>query len=544
MRQRRLRKAEEAALRKTLLSHESGGDFARANYDYPEALNQYGEALRSPVVQSDDEWRLCSKYADVLFCSHEPEKTGPWLERALRSCRSSKAAQNAGSIISILMRLARQCWLNAQTVSALAPIGEAIQVATAAKDKVLVARANLQMTSYLALLGRNRAAKPYFEQARHVLNTKDPAWRSIYLSRRAIRRAMQGERAPAYRDFEAGVKAPNEIQELARGYWVTAVWDDYGIWAMALGDIATAQFCRERALFVAREYHVAWRIPYLSLRYADLLLELEQYERARELVLDALTYDCKAPCIKILTALIGIRLAGTLNDDGLLHRCSDEHVLEYAYRSGEPAHIGPLISALARMHIARGEAAEATALVRQALPTLSSAEHAWDLLVDVAMLGDEDEQQLARAHLQSRVALPSSRVATAYLHMFDAAVAKRSGSVAQQRLLARQAAKCFKRIGWLAHERLALRHGDDTSAGSQIEPPPRAFRTMLGGLSELTKRESDVAELVLQGFSNRAIARELSISEHTVESHMSSIMNRLGIHSRHQLTNMVADSGM
>ena len=65
-------------------------------------------------------------------------------------------------------------------------------------------------------------------------------------------------------------------------------------------------------------------------------------------------------------------------------------------------------------------------------------------------------------------------------------------------------------------------------------------RTMLGDISSLTKREEEVAELVLKGLTNRAIARELWISEHTVESHMTSIMNRLGIRSRHQLVDLMS----
>ncbi|MGH7737171.1 MAG: helix-turn-helix transcriptional regulator [Candidatus Tyrphobacter sp.] len=313
---------------------------------------------------------------------------------------------------------------------------------------------------------------------------------------------------------------------------------------MALGGIESAQLCRERALFVARERHIAWRIPYLSLRYADLLLELEQYERARELVLDSLTYDCKAPCIRILLTPIGTRLAVVLRDDGLLRRCSDEHAIEYAFASGESARIGPLVSALVRMHVTRGELAAATTLLRRALPAVLSADHASDLLIDAAVLGNEEEQKRARSLLQARARLPSASLPLAYLDLFEAVRAKRDAG--RQRESAQRAARRFKRIGWLAQERVALRYADEQHPESNNvseSPPLRAFRTMLGDLSTLTKREAEVAELALKGLTNRSIARELSISEHTVESHMASIMNRLGIRSRHQLTNMVTDSG-
>jgi len=54
----------------------------------------------------------------------------------------------------------------------------------------------------------------------------------------------------------------------------------------------------------------------------------------------------------------------------------------------------------------------------------------------------------------------------------------------------------------------------------------------------LTTREQEVAELVLRSLTNREIAKALKISEHTVESHMTSILNRLGFRSRWQLANL------
>ncbi|HZO72773.1 MAG TPA: response regulator transcription factor [Ktedonobacteraceae bacterium] len=48
----------------------------------------------------------------------------------------------------------------------------------------------------------------------------------------------------------------------------------------------------------------------------------------------------------------------------------------------------------------------------------------------------------------------------------------------------------------------------------------------------LTPREREVLELVGQGLSNKLIARTLSISEHTVKFHISSISTKLGASSR------------
>jgi DNA-binding NarL/FixJ family response regulator len=60
----------------------------------------------------------------------------------------------------------------------------------------------------------------------------------------------------------------------------------------------------------------------------------------------------------------------------------------------------------------------------------------------------------------------------------------------------------------------------------------------------LTSREQDVAALVTQGLTNRQIASELSISEHTVATHIATVMKKLGFHSRAQITAWVTEQRM
>jgi DNA-binding CsgD family transcriptional regulator len=48
----------------------------------------------------------------------------------------------------------------------------------------------------------------------------------------------------------------------------------------------------------------------------------------------------------------------------------------------------------------------------------------------------------------------------------------------------------------------------------------------------LTRREAQVAKLLALGRSNQAIARELSISQHTARHHTQRILSKLEVHSR------------
>jgi len=47
-------------------------------------------------------------------------------------------------------------------------------------------------------------------------------------------------------------------------------------------------------------------------------------------------------------------------------------------------------------------------------------------------------------------------------------------------------------------------------------------------ISQLSRREAEVIELLTHGYSNKAIARELNISPRTVEIHRSNMMTKLG----------------
>lgn len=531
VRQSRNRKAARARERRALAFHESAGDVAASQYSYPAALRYYEKALSCSALNLDDDVRISEKIARALFFGHAPEHAESWFERALSGHRKRGILpSNAVEAAELLLRLRRQYWLDARTLAQDTLIGEAVQLGNIARDRTFSSRANLSMANYLILLGRYEAAQPFFEAAGDVLQSSNPETRAVSLWEHAVLQAANGKRAEAYAGFEHAIDVAKGLPD---SYLVTAIWDDYAIWAMALGDIQTSRLCRQRALFVARDQHIAWRIAYLSLRYAHLLLELEEYDHARELVLDALTYGVATPCVVILLAAVGLRVAG-LGGDGLRKRFDYRKAVEYALQSGEPGRIGPMVSAVVRFYIDHGRVREARKLLRRAISVLLSADHAWDLLFDAAVIGNDAEQEAARKLLAARASLPNGNVASAYIDLFDAHLAKRRGNLELQRQRGLLAAQAFETLGWRAQERLARSY-----AGTRM-PDRVGFRTVLGDAAMLTGREEEVAQLALHGLTNRAIARELSISEHTVESHMTSIMNRLGIRSRHQLVDTLS----
>jgi two-component system, NarL family, nitrate/nitrite response regulator NarL len=62
--------------------------------------------------------------------------------------------------------------------------------------------------------------------------------------------------------------------------------------------------------------------------------------------------------------------------------------------------------------------------------------------------------------------------------------------------------------------------------GAQAPPVPAAT------FGHLTTREMEILELVREGFSNKAISRQLGIGLSTVKNHVHSVLAKLGVHCR------------
>ena len=60
-------------------------------------------------------------------------------------------------------------------------------------------------------------------------------------------------------------------------------------------------------------------------------------------------------------------------------------------------------------------------------------------------------------------------------------------------------------------------------------------------LDQLTAREREVLRHIARGYAYKEIARELSISVKTVETHVSSVLRKLQLSNRHELTRWAAE---
>ncbi|MGO9028196.1 MAG: response regulator [Acidimicrobiales bacterium] len=60
-------------------------------------------------------------------------------------------------------------------------------------------------------------------------------------------------------------------------------------------------------------------------------------------------------------------------------------------------------------------------------------------------------------------------------------------------------------------------------------------------LDQLSPREREVLRLIARGYTYKEVARDLTISAKTVESHVSSVLRKLQLSTRHELTKWATD---
>jgi DNA-binding CsgD family transcriptional regulator len=87
-----------------------------------------------------------------------------------------------------------------------------------------------------------------------------------------------------------------------------------------------------------------------------------------------------------------------------------------------------------------------------------------------------------------------------------------------------------------------FRRGTDTLLPRPPAPTPR--RTAKGAFDGLTEREREIAALIAQGRSNRAIAEALVLSERTVATHVGNILAKLNVASRAQIAAWASEKGL
>jgi DNA-binding CsgD family transcriptional regulator len=200
--------------------------------------------------------------------------------------------------------------------------------------------------------------------------------------------------------------------------------------------------------------------------------------------------------------------------------------------------------AAAELALRQGEAEGALALLENVREDIATAP-AVDLVRARALrtLGRLDEAEAALRTADGLAASCSLASLTWRLRAELAAVfdARGRGSEAEA-----ARAEALAMVEHLAQELTDVDGAENFLAGARrllgVAAPDR--RVLRRGPGRLTAREREVARLIAQGYSNRAMAERLVLSERTVEDHVSGILRKLGFTSRAQIAAWATQQGL
>lgn len=519
--------ARTKEIAQVITSYETAGDRALERHLYADAALWFHRAIDLDGIPFDARLTITEKLKRAYFLGENPSAATPladWLAKSY-----SDFAEQSEKVVRSLIDVAAQLHIDSKTEQTLTTLEQATRIAQAAGLANLQTVVDLQRVEYLHTLDRDEEAGAILASSTEPSRGTDRGLQIAYYREKGHAAAITGDQRSAQRHFKRALAAANRGSD---AYAVSQVWGTYAFAMWRLGDVEVAKSCLESAILVARENQILWRVSRLYAYYAAFLATMGRATSAREYLLAALAYRANAPLLEMLFAGVGIPLAMKLADDDLLAKCSVTSALERVFQDGNPTYVGWVSAAFAQLYASRNERRRAQALLHRAMPYICTVAWNWDFFLTVARHGSRRDMLQARAILEKAGNASKNPAAAACLVFFHALSSLRDGDRKESRAAALDAASRFEDLNWhgYAQEARSLvgndkKIGVSTNSGTQ---PLSALRPAL------TRREEQVVELVLRGLTNRAIAEELAISENTVEKHVSAIIGRLGVRSRHQ----------
>ncbi|HKU81540.1 MAG TPA: helix-turn-helix transcriptional regulator [Candidatus Tumulicola sp.] len=404
-------------------------------------------------------------------------------------------------------------------------------------------------------------------QAHHALESVAPAAQSsgdeilaLYFQARAIANIKARRLDEGFAAFDLALQTARRYGEAAL---CARILINYGTAAVQDGDVSLAIALLDEALTASRKIErttarntlekvrsLASTKPVALVSLSEALYAAGQLERAAAVLHEFHTMRSGNTTDLITAASVGIPLGMLLADRALLRLSRDPNLIELAFSRREQWLCGPLAEAFCTYYESVGRRGEHDALLARALDSLTSLDNSLALGLRIARLGDAASLPRVSA-LALRQCTGNSPLLDAYRDLFESFVGARRQTGERARELARRAERRFARAGRPTMRALALHAAGDSDAATALlrtcgAAQPASPRWLGAPVqrrlaAQLTPRESEVARLAARGMTNRTIADALHLSERTVHHHCEAIFGKLGIRSRWQISNALAD---
>ncbi|HLI97059.1 MAG TPA: AAA family ATPase [Candidatus Baltobacteraceae bacterium] len=246
----------------------------------------------------------------------------------------------------------------------------------------------------------------------------------------------------------------------------------------------------------------------------------------------------------IALAAAALTVGFALWDEDLIARLCSADVVEAAFASRINSTLGRIAGPYAKWLWVMDRRGEARALLRRAMDCIHGPFGATETLLVAAELGDERARSAAFASLETLDRMVNADAYAATSAHLRALRALHAGDESSVRAHAREALERYVRLGWTMHQAACMQLCGDAKRASVLYRRMHAagpLRQMLatsrdsGVRAALSEREREIASLVAHGTVNKHIAERLAVNQRTVEKHLTSIYEKLGLRNRSEL---------
>ena len=525
--------------------NESAAEAASKVYAFADAAVFYERAIAAAEHLGVVRPELLTKLGGALLYTGSGERSHKAYLRALEHYERSGSVED---VAETCVGYARMCFNLGDLRMAAAMAEKASSLLGEDSDASTYFSAQV-MLSYISFRENDaERALQQLDRADRFKGERKPQDEIAFYNHRAFAHNLQGDVDAVMQDLQAAVGAAKRAGNVP--YQVTLL----GNMALILsyfGQRERSEACAEEgsSIALARGVHGFFQVCFL-MQYALLSLNFGRLEKAKELVEQVLASGIQAAEVQIDTASMGMTVAIKLEDEILLERCARIDLLEKAFEAKARRQIASIAKGFVEYYVARHEAEKARHLLHRVVATIETLpdETEEEILPYIAAYGADDDIGTARSLLERYVSHVKRPDARGQALLFEAFAARRAGHKDEAKEWAEKAAALYRDLKRPNHEALALELAERPEEAlalyretgnlrdahrleSTLSPRNRRGRSK----DELTQREQQVVALIVEGKTNRTIAEALVLSERTVETHVASIFQKMGVNSRIEL---------